>query len=46
MFLVWAGLGMGSDGEPEVILVVVNGTVGFVFGVFGLHSCFSLVVSS
>lgn len=35
MFLVWAGLGMGSDGEPVVIFVVVNGTVEFLSGVFG-----------
>lgn len=39
MFLVWTGLGMGRDGEPEVIFVAVNGAVEF-FG-FGLRSCFS-----
>lgn len=39
---------MGSDGEPEVIFVVVNGTVEFLLDVFGLHSCYfsPLVLSS
>lgn len=29
---------MGSDGEPEVIFVMVNGIVEFCLGLFGLHS--------
>lgn len=42
---VW--LGMGSDGEPDVIFIVMNGAVEFLFGVFGYtHAIFSLVLSS
>ena len=37
---------MGSDGEPEVIFVVVNGIVEFRLDPFGSHDTFPLIVSS
>lgn len=40
MFLVWADLSTGSDGELAVTFVVVNGTEEFLFGAFGLYSRF------